>query len=329
MYLRSNVMTTSSAAVPEWSRRRLLAGLSVAAATTLTPGGAWAAVAGERAEAALEPVDGEVLRILRARIELRFEPGFSPAVQAAARAWVQTSADAVARYFGRFPVPRIALSLVPDAGSGVRDSVTYAEPSLLMRIRLGRESTAVQLAADEVLVREMVHLAIPSLPRAQNWLREGIASYVGSIARGRVGLVAAEQVWQAWRIAMPQGQPQAGDGGLDHALTWARIHWGGTLFCLLADVQLLQRSALRTGLQQALQGVLAAGAQYGEPWTAQRVVAAADAAVGQTVLAELYARMKEAAEPVNLAGLWRDLGVADTAFNDLAPLAGVRRAILG
>ena len=90
--------------------------------------------------------------------------------------------------------------------------------------------------------------------------------------------------------------------------------------------------ALRAGLQQALQGALAAGAQYGTPWTVERIAAAGDAAVGQTVLTELYARMKDAATPVDLAVLWRDLGVTGSVgdtFNDKAPLASVRRAILG
>lgn len=314
------------------SRRACLASLSQAAAALLAwgrPHAAGALEASARSGSTDEAAGIDTLHILRSRIELQFAPGFSPTLQAAARAWVLTSADAVARYFGRFPVPRVALTLLPDAGSGVRDSVTYAEPSLQMRIRLGRDTTAAQLDRDEALVREMVHLAVPSLPRAQNWLREGIVTYVSSVARGRLGLVAADQVWRTWVAAMPQGQPQAGDGGLDHASTWGRLHWGGALFCLWADVQLLQRSALRTGLQQALQGVLAAGARYGEPWTVPRMAAAGDAAVGQTVLTELYARMKDAAEPVDLAGLWRDLGVSGSTFNDQAPLAGVRRAILG
>ncbi len=309
------------------SRRALLAGLSRTGCTVLMLGGWPGARSAGWAVASAQP-DVETLRILRSRIELQFAPGFSPGLQAAARTWAITSADAVARYFGRFPVPKVELLLVPEEGSGVRTGVTYAEPSLLMRIRLGRDTTESQFTDDGVLVHEMVHLAIPRIPRAQNWLHEGVATYVESVARARVGLVSAETVWREWAKAMPQGQPQAGDAGLDHTPTWGRTYWGGAMFCLLADVELLKRSQLRTGLQQALQGVLAAGGQYSVPWTVERIVATADAAVGQTVLTELYGRMKDSAEPVDLTGLWRDLGTAGGALNDKAPLAHVRRAIL-
>ena len=309
------------------SRRALLVDLSRAGGAALMLGASHAAQAVDLPLASAQP-GTETLHVLRSRIELQFAPGFGQAAQQAARTWAITSADAVARYFGRFPVPKVELLLVPEAGSGVRSGVTYAEPSLLVRIRLGRDTTAAQFLDDSVLVHEMVHLAIPRIPRAQNWLREGIATYVESVSRGRVGLVSAETVWREWAKAMLQGQPLAGDGGLDHTPTWGRTHWGGAMFCLLADVELLKRSGLRTGLQQALQGVLVAGGPYGVPWTVERIFATADAAVGQTVLAELYERMKASAEPVDLAGLWRELGTTGSTLDDQAPLAKVRRAIL-
>lgn len=286
-----------------------------------------ARAADARAGSSAEPTI-EMLAVLRSRIELQFAPGFSDALKLAARTWVHTSAEAVARYFGRFPVPQVELLLVPEAGSGVRGGVTYAEPSLLIRIRLGRDTTPAQFTDDWVLVHEMVHLAIPQVPRSQNWLHEGIATYVESVARGRMGLVKAETVWREWRNAMPQGQPQAGDAGLDHTPTWGRTYWGGAMFCLLADVELLKRSGLRHGLQHALQGVLEAGGQYGVPWSVDRILAAGDAAVGQTALTELYQRMKDSPEPINLASLWRSLGTASGTLDDQAPLAKVRRAIL-
>ena len=59
-----------------------------------------------------------------------------------------------------------------------------------------------------------------------------------------------------------------------------------------------------------------------------RVLAVADAALGQTTLAALYDEMKDRAVQVDLGALWRDLGVAEGGLRDDAPLAAIRRAIL-
>ncbi len=270
----------------------------------------------------------EPLRLGTSQLELQFAPGFDERLRAEARTWVRTSGDAVAAYFGKFPVPQAEVLLIPAAGGGVRGGVTFAEPSLFIRIRLGRETTREQFVDDWIMAHEMVHLAIPRVPRRQNWLHEGIATYVESVARGRAGLVGADVVWRQWAQAMPQGQPQAGDAGLDHTPTWGRTYWGGAMFCLLADVRMLTRSGGKTGLQQALQGVNVAGGSYAVAWPLQRILDTADAAVGQTTLAELYAQMKDAPAPADLDGLWRDLGVIDGRLDDRAPLASVRKAIL-
>jgi len=170
---------------------------------------------------------------------------------------------------------------------------------------------------------------VPRVPPAQNWLHEGIATYVEGVARGRAGLVDAATVWRSWQRQMPQGQPQPGDAGLDHTPTWGRTYWGGAMFCLLADVELLRRSQGRAGLQQALQGLLAAGGSYAMAWPLPRILAAADAATGHGVLGALYAQMRDQATPVDLDGLFDQLGVRDGRFDDAAPLSAVRRAILG
>ncbi len=100
------------------------------------------------------------------------------------------------------------------------------------------------------------------------------------------------------------------------------------MFCLMADVELLERTSQRLGLQHALQGVPAAGGHYGVDWPVDRILSTADAAVGQTALTDLYRRMKDSPEPVDLEGLWRRPGVVGDAVSDDAPLAKVRRAIL-
>lgn len=270
----------------------------------------------------------ETLSAGSARLELQFAPGFDAGLRAEAGAWIQRSANAVMGYFGRFPVANVVLLLVPTEGAGVRGGTTYGEPSLQVRVRVGRETTKAQFVDDWIMVHEMIHLAVPRVPRSQNWLQEGLATYVESVARGRAGLVAPATVWREWAKAMPQGQPKAGDAGLDHTPTWGRTYWGGAMFCLLADVQMLTRSAGRAGLQQALQGVLAAGGNYGVAWSVERILATADAAVGQTTLTELHRQMKDSPKPAALDALWRDLGVSGSTLDETAPLAAVRRAIL-
>jgi hypothetical protein len=289
----------------------------------------WAAALAWRTGAAAEPQPVVLFPDLPGtRLELQFAPGFDPAVQTEAAAWVRRSGAAVIGYFGRFPVPRVELLVVPVAGAGVRGGVTYAEPSLLIRISLGRETRREQFLRDWILVHEMIHLAVPRVPRSQNWLHEGIATYVEGVARGHAGLLPPDEVWREWSHGMVRGLPEPGDRGLDRTPTWGRTYWGGALFCLLADVRIRQRSERRVGLQQALQGVLAAGGAYDVAWPVTRILATADAAVGQHTLTELYDRMKDEPMPVDLPALWRDLGVGDGAFRDDAPLAAERRAIL-
>lgn len=287
-----------------------------------------------------EAPDVRHLGIGGATIELQFAPGLGPPVRALALAWVTTCANAVTAYFGRFPVPYVELLVLPEAGAGVLGGTSHAEPSPLLRLRVGSATTAEHFAADWVLVHEMVHLAVPRLARSHNWLHEGIATYVEAVARGRAGLVGASDVWLAWMRQMPLGLPQPGEGGLDQTPTWARTYWGGALFCLLADVRLRERGRPERGLPHALQGVLAAGGDFRAVWPVQRLLASADAALGQTTLTALYNEMKDRAVTVDLPALWRDLGVTGGVtssvmgratggvFRDDAPLAALRRAIL-
>lgn len=267
------------------------------------------------------------LEIGGGRLLLRIDASLAPATQLAVPGWIEAAARAVAGYFGRYPLPEVEIAIDAAAGAGVRHGGTQPGTPPRLRVTIARDTTAAQLRDDWVLVHEMVHLAVPRVARAHNWLHEGIATYVEGVARARAGLIPARRLWIELAHQLPQGLPRAGEGGLDDTPTWARTYWGGALFCLLADVRLRERSGLRVGLQQALQGVLAAGGSYAVAWPVARVLAAADAAVGQSTLAELYAQMKDAPYPVDLPALWRALGVADTRLLEDAPLAALRRSI--
>jgi basic amino acid/polyamine antiporter, APA family len=250
---------------------------------------------------------------------------------AALSEWVQRCAATVAQYYGRFPVAALRIVVLPVAGAGVQGGSTFGQPAPLIRIRVGRAVDAASLLNDWVLVHEMTHLALPDVGEEHGWLAEGLAVYVEGVARVQAGNRSIEDVFAEEQRSMPRGLPGPSASGLDQDHSWGRTYWGGALFCLLADVQIHQRTGNRYGLQDAMKAVLRASGGLSSDWNIDRVFATADAAVGVPVLAELYAQMKDRPFAPDLPALWRSLGIEaeGTAIrlNDQAPLAAVRRAI--
>jgi len=246
--------------------------------------------------------------------------------------WVRRSAGIVARYYGQFTAPRLQLRIAIQGGGGVQGGKTFANPEAFIRVNLGREASEAQLKDDWVLVHEMTHLALPDTGETHQWLSEGLATYVEGVARVQAGNRSELDVWSEELHSMPRGLPDSGDQGLDRTHTWGRTYWGGAMFCLLADVQIHERTGNRLGLQDALRAILRASGGLSADWPIERVLRTGDAAVGVPVLAELYAKYKDTAVSPDLMGLWQQLGVEPDAtgvrLNDAAPLAPIRRAIM-
>jgi hypothetical protein len=265
-------------------------------------------------------------------IQLDFEPGEFSGGAAPLLEWVRRSANIVSGYYGRFPTPRLELQLQPQSGAGVQGGQTFGWHGAFMRVRVGREVTPAQLMADWVLVHEMTHLALPDTGSEHAWLSEGIATYVEGVARVQAGNRTETDVWTEELRSMPRGLPQPGDAGLDHTHTWGRTYWGGAMFCLLADVDIRERTHLRFGLQDALRAVARASGGLTTDWPIEQVLRTGDAAVGTSSLEDLYARLKDSPVAPDLKDLWRRLGVTQDGstvrLSDEAPLAAVRHAIM-
>lgn len=250
--------------------------------------------------------------------------------------WVQTAARAVSAYYGRFPVSRDRVLVVPAADRrGVLTGTTWGGVDgfpAFSRMRLGEHTTNQDLVDDWTMTHELVHTALPSLSRNHHWLEEGLATYVEPIARAQIGTLTPEFVWQETVKGMPQGEPNPGDHGLDQTDTWANTYWGGALFCMMADIKIREATNNKKGLQDALRGILAAGGSIAEDWPIEKVLSAGDRATGTTVLADLYRQMaNQSFASVDLDALWKQLGIesrnGSVAFNNQAPLAAIRKAI--
>jgi hypothetical protein len=271
------------------------------------------------------------LKVPGGLIDLEFVGSPSAAWRSVALEWVENSARAVSTYYGKFPVPRATLRIAPCAGTRPRGGRAFGWRGPLITISLGRDATVATLGDDWLLTHEMVHLALPTLPDQHHWLEEGLATYVEPIARARAGILTPEQAWADLVYGLPQGQPEAGDRGLDRTPTWGRTYWGGALFCLRADVAIRQRTGNRRGLEHALRAILAAGGSIDRDWNIDQVIEIGDQAVGVSVLRELYDETGLKPVMVDLGSLWRELGIQrhgrTVIFDDGAPLANVRTAI--
>ena len=220
-----------------------------------------------------------------------------------------------------------------DEGKGVLFGRTvFVHQTLVIRVGLSRFAGDSSLRDDWVMTHEMVHLAFPSVPDEHHWIEEGIATYVEPIARAQVGDLSAGIVWRELVDGLPKGLPAPGDRGLDNTHTWGRTYWGGALFCLMADIEIHQRTKNRYGLQDALRGIVRAGGNMEHDWPLARALKAGDEAVGVPVLTELYDRMKATPLTPDLSAMWRDLGVRPSGdsvtFDQSAPQASIVRSIM-
>jgi hypothetical protein len=248
--------------------------------------------------------------------------------------WVERAVRAVGVYYGRFPVAyaRVEIRRVPDV-SGVFHGMTFPGDTGIpyTRISVGQHTREGQLLDDWMMTHEFTHIGFPAMADQHHWIEEGLATYVEPVARAQAGQIPVSRVWKELVEGLPQGQPQKGDGGLDHTRTWGRTYWGGALYCLMADVEIRRRTGNHKGLQDALRAIVAAGGTIEQEWSIERALQTGDAATDTTAMMDLYNRMKDAPAPIDLAELWRLLGVEyrnkDVSFRDDAPLAAARRAI--
>jgi hypothetical protein len=245
--------------------------------------------------------------------------------------WVRAAAESVAAYYGRYPLPHVSIHIRTFEGRGIRGGRTNGKDGGTIAIRAGKETTLPELQTDWMLTHEMVHLTFPSVAQKHHWIEEGIATYVEPIARVRAGHLDASQMWADLIRDIPQGLPEPGDQGLDNTHTWGRTYWGGALFCLLADVEIHRRTHNHKGLEDALRGILSAGGDIRQDWDLDKTLSVGDRATGVSVLTLLYRKVKDKPGDVDLAALWKQLGVKReenrAVFAKDAPLAATRQAI--
>ena len=286
------------------------------------------AIAGFVLGTALHASSVERIEIGRAEIVVRFPTPDLEALHPATLDAIRASARAIFKYLGRFPRKR-TIEISYDRDSDGTEGTTFGGTRI--EFELGTRVKPDYLAHDWVLAHEMIHLVFPDLDDRYRWMEEGLAVYVGNLARERDGLLLEQDFWSEFLDRMPEGLPKAGDQGLDRTHTWGRTYWGGALFWFLADLEIHKRTHNRKSVRDILRGILAEGGDGSDHWTLERLFRSSKKSTGTDVLREYHARFGAEPGSVDLQSLWGQLGIrrkgAQITYDPSAPFAANRQSI--
>jgi predicted metalloprotease with PDZ domain len=214
-------------------------------------------------------------------------------------AWIRNSVDALASTYGRFPVSRVALFLVPSRGSSVGFGTASGNGGAGVIVILGRDVKRNDLQNDWVLTHEFIHLAMPNLSKRHHWFEEGVPTYLEPLLRTRQKRMKVEKFWF------------------------------DLMREFLTDLDIREKTNGVKTIEDALREIVAQGGTTEVNWDMARVLEVADRGVGLPALSTLYRKHAERAERVDLEVIWKRLGVVregdHVRFDDQAPLAELRK----
>jgi hypothetical protein len=246
--------------------------------------------------------------------------------------WVTTAVDGVHDYFGGAPAID-ALVLIPPCNQFEGPHHGYAlgySGGASVRVHVGRNTTARDLARDWSLTHELIHLAFANV-RGHPWLEEGLATYVEPLIRVRHGQITVEQYWDDLMKGLPNALDARGRMGFEAPVLWGDTYWGGALFFLRADVMIRERTKGEKTLDDALMAIHRAG-NIRMSMAAEAMMKIGDEATGGSELSDLYDDLSDDEEEFDLSEFFKQLGVsksqAGIQFDDQAPGAGMRKTML-
>jgi predicted metalloprotease with PDZ domain len=180
---------------------------------------------------------------------------------------------------------------------------------------LDSHAAAAKLSGDWTATHEFLHLGVPRLPPEDAWLFEGLATYYTEIVRARAGSISGAQAYQHLLAGFERGQRQRTwrtlrtESAEMHARrAFFRVYWSGAALALLTDVA--TRRAGGTTLDSALRAFAACCASGEEEWTAERVLARLDAALGSSRYADLAHVWLDRSDFPAVSATLLDLGVS-------------------
>jgi hypothetical protein len=283
----------------------------------------------------------DTIRLPGGRLDIALLAGEPAPDRSMLRRWLRAQAGALTTVFGRLPVPRVQVLVVPIGRGG--EPVPWGQVSRgggdALHLYIDQTRPEAEFLADWVLVHELSHLLHPRIEDRGRWLYEGIASYYQSLLRARGGLLPPARAWDRLHAGFRRGiratewgeslaEVSAGGG------EYMRVYWSGAAVALLADLELRQRSSG----EQSLDTVLAAFAGCCLPaqrwWGTAEFIDELDALAGGDTFRRLTDAHLRSDRFPDLAEAYRALGLMAAGdkhveLSDDAQARVLRRGIMG
>ena len=256
------------------------------------------------------------------------------ATPAGIRRWVTAAIEGIALLYGRFPVPRVGVYVLPVAGTR-GDAVPFGStwygggPHVLLYL-----SNAAQdddLPGEWVALHELLHTTMPSVAIEDAWLSEGFVTYYQEVLRARARFQPAATSWQLIEEGFGRGR-STGTGatlaresaGMRSTHAYWRVYWAGAAIAMQLDVELRRNSGGRRSLDDVMRHwARLAGTEVDV--SAADLVADADRFLGSPTLATLTAPLLASSRFPDVESCYRWLGLA-VAAGRVATVAGAAGA---
>lgn len=257
-------------------------------------------------------------------------------------AWVSTAAGNVTQAYGRFPVPRAHVVIIPWSATS-QDDV----PRLFGKvIRDGGASIEFRINTNEPIeeyyghwtaTHEFSHLLLPYVYSRHRWISEGFAQYYQNVLLARTGTYSDPVFWLNLRNGFERGlnsspslSPNEAAVELDRASTM-KIYWSGAALAMMADVELRRRSNGSESLDLVLDRLQQCCLPASRSWYGPELMQKMDSLIDSPVFMPLYQQMADASGFPNVTPILQSLGVEFAndriILLDSAELAAVRAAI--
>ena len=254
-------------------------------------------------------------------------------------AYVRDAADAVASVYGRFPVNRAQVILVPveRGGGAVYFGRVARGGGTTVYLLVDTRARAEDLPGGWTTVHEFQHVGMPYVD--DPWMSEGFASYYAEVLRTRMGHRNELDGWIALEKAFGRGRGrgrgmtlQATSDNLHRVFAYQRVYWSGAALGFLMDVALRKDSGGKRTLDDAMQELNRCCRHSPRRLAARALLQRLDAWYGKPLFSEIANAHLGARGFPDVSEAYRYLGVDvsgdEVVLRDDAPGADARRAIM-